>query len=72
MTISGGNKKLFEEAICDIKKGTVGGILLVVAGNVALLTAKILSWLIVPKVLGVIEYGYYKTCLLYTSDAADD
>lgn len=65
MTISGGNKKLFEEAICDMKKGTVGGILLVVAGNVALLTAKILSWLIVPKVLGVIEYGYYKTFTLY-------
>ena len=65
MTISGGNKKLLEEAIYGIKKGAAGGILLVVAGNIALLTAKLLAWLVVPKVLGVIEYGYYKTFTLY-------
>ena len=34
MTISGGNKKLLEEAIYGIKKGAAGGILLVVAGYI--------------------------------------
>ncbi len=48
-----------------IKKGAAGGIVLVVLGNVALLMAKALTWLVVPKVLGVVEYGYYKTFTLY-------
>lgn len=33
--------------------------------NIILLIAKILAWLVVPKMLGVIEYGYYKTFTLY-------
>lgn len=49
----------------EIKNGAVGGVLLVVLGNVALLIAKALTWLVVPKVLGVVEYGYYKTFTLY-------
>lgn len=65
MKIAGGNHNLFKEIMCSIKKGTTGGILLVVVGNVALLIAKMLSWLVVPKVLGVMEYGYYKTFTLY-------
>ena len=63
--ISGNDKKRFEKAVYVVKGGTIGGILLVVSGNAALLTSKILAWLIVPKVLGVIEYGYYKTFTLY-------
>ncbi|MCM1426007.1 MAG: hypothetical protein NC118_05320 [Eubacterium sp.] len=39
--------------------------MLVVLGNAALLIAKAFAWLIVPKVLGVVEYGYYKTFTLY-------
>ena len=61
----GSIQKLFKEIKYTIKKGAVGGILLVVLGNVALLVAKALTWLVVPKVLGVVEYGYYKTFTLY-------
>lgn len=59
------SQKLLKEMRYAIKKGTAGGILLVVSGNVALLIAKALTWLVVPKVLGVMEYGYYKTFTLY-------
>lgn len=65
MKISNGNQKLFKEIGYIFKKGAAGGILLVVLGNVALLIAKALTWLVVPKVLGVMEYGYYKTFTLY-------
>lgn len=65
MKMSNGNQKLFKEIGYIFKKGAAGGILLVVLGNVALLIAKALTWLVVPKVLGVTEYGYYKTFTLY-------
>lgn len=65
----GSIKKLFIEVKYTIKEGAVGGILLVVLGNAALLIAKALAWLIVPKVLGVMEYGYYKIFTLYLAYA---
>ena len=65
MRISGGNQNVFKEIRYTIKEGATGGILLVVLGNVTLLIAKALTWLVVPKVLGVTEYGYYKTFTLY-------
>lgn len=65
MKRSEGNQNLLKEIGYAIKKGAAGGILLVVLGNVALLIAKALTWLVVPKVLGVMEYGYYKTFTLY-------
>ena len=61
----GSIQKLFKEIQYAIKESATGGILLVVLGNAKLLIAKSLTWLVVPKVLGVIEYGYYKTFILY-------
>lgn len=61
----GSIQKLFKETKCTIKEGAVGGIFLVALGNATLLIAKALTWLVVPKVLGVMEYGYYKTFTLY-------
>lgn len=61
----GSAKKLLKEIRYAIKESVAGGILLVVLGNAALLAAKSLTWLVVPKVLGVIEYGHYKTFTLY-------
>lgn len=65
MRILKGNQKLFKKIRYTLNEGAAGGILLVVVGNVALLIAKALTWLVVPKVLGVMEYGYYKTFTLY-------
>lgn len=61
----GSVRELFKEIRYTIQEKTIGGILLVVLGNTALLIAKALAWLVVPKVLGVVEYGYYKTFTLY-------
>lgn len=51
--------------IKNIKGKAIGGILIVVLGNVALLFSKTVIWLLVPGMLGVVEYGYYKTFTLY-------
>lgn len=45
-------------------------IVLVAVGNVSLLLAKMIIWFIVPKMLGVAEYGYYKTFTLYLTYAS--
>lgn len=58
-------KKYLTELEHAMKEGTIGKILTVVVGNIALLFSKMLTWLVVPKLLGVIEYGYYKTFTLY-------
>lgn len=63
--ISGNERKLFIKIKYMLKERTIGGILMVVLGNIALLFSKVLSWLIVPKILGVTEYGYYKIFTLY-------
>lgn len=47
------------------KNGMIKDIFLVISGNVALLFSKVIVWLIVPKMLGVTEYGYYKIFTLY-------
>ena len=39
--------------------------LIVISGNCLSLLSKIIIWLMVPSVLGVTEYGYYKTYTLY-------
>ncbi len=48
-----------------IKGSTIGGIFLVVFGNMALLFSKMLVWLLAPRLLGVTDYGYYKMFTLY-------
>lgn len=48
---------------------TIQSVFVVVAGNIALLLAKCFLWLIIPKLLGVAEYGYYKTFTLYLTYA---
>ena len=48
---------------------TVQSVFIVVAGNIALLLARCFLWLIIPKLLGVAEYGYYKTFTLYLTYA---
>ena len=53
----------------QIKERTIGKILIVVMGNIALLFAKCIIWLIIPKLLGVTEYGYYKIFTLYLAYA---
>ena len=65
MKVSNDSQKLLKKMGYVFKEGAVGEILLVVVGNVTLLVAKALTWLVVPKVLGVVEYGYYKTFTLY-------
>ena len=39
--------------------------LLVIGGNCVQLLSKIIIWLVIPGILGVTEYGYYKTYTLY-------
>lgn len=48
-----------------IHNQSIKGIIQVTAGNIAILFSKTFLWLAVPKVLGVIEYGYYKQFSLY-------
>lgn len=49
----------------NFKEKTLKSFLIVSLGTLILLGAKAFSWLIVPKMLGIIEYGYYKTFTLY-------
>lgn len=65
MRLTDGNQRVAGKIRFTIKSETTNGIILVALGNVALLIAKALTWLVVPKVLGVIEYGYFKTFTLY-------
>ncbi len=44
---------------------TLKDIIAVIMGNGALLAAKMFTWLLIPKLLGIYEYGYYKTFTLY-------
>lgn len=48
-----------------LKNRVISGIFLVMLGNISLLAAKLVIWLIVPKMLGISEYGYYKLFTLY-------
>ncbi len=58
-------KKIIEK----LKSGTLKGIIVVVFGNMVLLLSKFVVWLMVPRLLGVIEYGYFKTFTLYLTYA---
>ena len=63
--MSAGRGESVKNLLRGLRQGAVNGILLVAAGNAALLIAKALTWLVVPRILGVVEYGYYKTFTLY-------
>lgn len=44
---------------------TLKDMISVVMGNGALLGAKVFTWLLIPRLLGIYEYGYYKMFTLY-------
>lgn len=50
-----------------VSKKTIGSILKVAAGNLFKLAAGILVGFLLPKIIGVTDYGYYKTFTLYAS-----
>ena len=50
-----------------INKKTLGNIAKVSGSNILNLTASVLAGFLLPKILGVSDYGYYKTFTLYKS-----
>lgn len=48
-----------------MNRRTYKDILLVTGGNLLLMITKLITWLVIPKILGLQEYGYYKTFTLY-------
>ncbi len=44
--------------------------IIVMAGNILQMLSKLIVWLVIPKLLGVEEYGYYKIFTLYLTYAA--
>ena len=53
--MSAGRGESVKNLLRGLRQGAVNGISLVAAGNAALLIAKALTWLVVPRILGVVR-----------------